>query len=104
MSIYDFTPEELEEIRIADESMDRRRGPKKDAFGWGGDRRSATAKAKNMNHPGNALWEFRVSRGLTQRELEEQMLVCQQEISKMERGVRPISEYVLRWMEAHKDG
>ena len=104
MSIYDFTPEELEEIRIADQSMDKRRRPRKDAFGWGGDRRSATAKAKNMNHPGNPLWEYRVSRGLTQRDLAEKMTVCQQEISGMERGVRPISEYVLRYMEAHKDG
>lgn len=104
MSIYDFTPEELEEIRIADQSMDKRRSPRKGAFVWGGDRRSDTAKAKNANHLGNALWEYRVSRGLTQRGLAKEMTVRQQEISKMECGVRPISEYVLRYMEAHKDG
>ena len=67
---------------------------------WGGDRRSAVAKAKHLNHPGNPLWEYRVSRGLTQRDLAEELYVVQQTISDMERGRAPISQYVRSWLEA----
>ena len=65
---------------------------------WGGDRRSTAAKAKHCNHVGNPLWEYRVSRGLNQRDLAEEMYVAQQTISDMERGKRPISPYVRDWL------
>lgn len=65
---------------------------------WGGDRRSAMAKAKHINHLGNPLWEYRVMRGLTQRELSDEMYISQQCISSMERGTARISEYVRRWL------
>lgn len=68
---------------------------------WSEDRRNAVAKAKHMNHPGNPLWEYRVSRGLTQRDLAEELYVVQQTISDMERGRSPISQYVRSWLEAH---
>ena len=70
---------------------------------WGGDRRSAQAKAKHLDHPGNPLWEFRVSRGLAQRELADMMYIAQQTISDVERGQRPISPYIANWLEEHKD-
>lgn len=66
---------------------------------WGGDRRSAMAKAKHINHLGNPLWEYRVGRGLTQRELAEEMYLCQQNISCMERGALPLNEYTKNWLK-----
>jgi DNA-binding XRE family transcriptional regulator len=65
---------------------------------WGGDRRSAIAKAKHINHIGNPLWEYRVMRGLTQRDLAEEMYISQQCISDMERGRLPLSKYVREWL------
>lgn len=66
---------------------------------WGGDRRSPTAMAKHINHLGDPLWEYRVSRGLTQRDLAEEMYICQQSISDMERGRAKISKYVRGWLQ-----
>jgi len=71
---------------------------------WGGDRRSEMAKAKHINHPGNRLWEYRVSRGLTQRELAERLYVTQQCISCMERGATRISAYTQQWLDAQEKG
>ena len=65
---------------------------------WGGDRRSETAKAKHCNHPGNPLWEYRVSRGMNQRDLAEEMYISQQTVSDMERGRIGISCYVRGWL------
>lgn len=65
---------------------------------WGGDRRSPQAQAKHINHLGNPLWEYRVSHGLTQRELAEEMFICQQCISDYERGRLPLSKYVREWL------
>ena len=66
---------------------------------WGGDRRSTTAKAKHINHLGNPLWEYRVSHGLTQRDLSEEIYISQQCISDMERGRAKISKYVRGWLQ-----
>ena len=65
----------------------------------GGDRRSTIAKAKHINHPGNPLWDYRVSKGLTQRQLAEQLFICQQGISSMERGETRISADIYQYME-----
>ena len=65
---------------------------------WGEDRRSPTAMAKHINHLGNPLWEYRVSLGLTQRDLAEKMYISQQCISDMERGRAKISTYVRGWL------
>ena len=61
----------------------------------GGDRRSDKA---HVNHVGNALWEYRVMNRMTQRELAEEMYICQQTISEIERGRMPINEYVQGWL------
>lgn len=66
---------------------------------WSGDRRSHTARAKHINHLGNPLWEYRVSHGLTQRDLAEDLYISQQCISDMERGRLPISKYVRGWLQ-----
>ena len=70
--------------------------PKKNKCG--GDRRSKAAKAGHVNHIGNPLWEYRITRGMTQKELSERMFVCQQSISDMERGRLPITPYVYKFM------
>lgn len=66
---------------------------------WGGDRRSAMAKAKHINHLGNPLWEYRVMRGITQRDLAEEMFISQQCISSMERGKSKLSAYTIEWLK-----
>lgn len=66
---------------------------------WGGDRRSAMAKAKHINHLGNPLWEYRVMRGITQRDLAEEMFISQQCISSMERGKSKLSTYTIEWLK-----
>ena len=38
-------------------------------------------------------------RGLTQRDLAEEMYISQQSISDMERGRLPISKYVRGWLQ-----
>lgn len=64
---------------------------------WGGDRRSEKA---HVNHLGNPLWEYRVMHRLTQNELAEEMHMCQQSISDMERGRLPINDYTKNWLTA----
>ena len=66
---------------------------------WGGDRRSVVAKAKHINHVGNPLWEYRVTHGLTQRDLSQEMFISQQCISDYERGRIKLSKYVLEWLK-----
>ena len=110
MSIYDFTPAELEEIRRADAMIElaeqRRRKKMRHGYSpnWGGDRRSERAKGTHINHLGNPLWEFRVMNRLTQKALAELMHMSQQNVSDMERGRIRINEYVLQWMEDHPEG
>ena len=106
MSIYDFTPAELEAIRKADEQIERmmRMKRKRHAANWGGDRRSEHAKGAHINHLGNPLWEYRVMLGLTQKVLAQRMHVSQQNISDMECGYLKINDYVLQWMKDHPEG
>lgn len=110
MSIYDFSPEELEAIRRADaeieraETRRRKKNRKRFSPNWGGDRRSERAKGTHINHLGNPLWEFRVMNGLTQKTLGKRLYISQQAISDMERGRISISEYVLQWMKDHPEG
>ncbi|MBP5460756.1 MAG: helix-turn-helix transcriptional regulator [Lachnospiraceae bacterium] len=70
--------------------------PKKNKCG--GDRRSKAAKAGHINHVGNTLWEYRVMRGLTQKELSQKMYVSQQHLSDMECGKRKITPYAIEYM------
>ena len=94
MSIYDFTPEEMEEIRIFDASINKR----------GGQKRYSRGVIGSVSHKGNALWEYRMTRKIDQRTLAEEMGLCQQSVSRMERGDTPISRYAAEWMEAHPNG
>lgn len=45
------------------------------------------------------MWEYRVSHGLTQRDLAEEIYISQQCISDMERGRAKISKYVRGWLQ-----
>jgi len=101
MSIYDFTPAELEEIRRADDEIERyyRERKRRSTQNCGGDRRSAEFKTKqHNNHLGNPLWEYRVKRNVTQRELAKELHITQETISAMERGKSRISRYVMEWL------
>lgn len=86
MSIYDFTPEELEEIRKADREMDKRRG---------------RPRRGSSTHPGNPVWEYRRKLGITQHQLSERMRISERSISGMERGTIEVTPYALGWIEAH---
>ena len=64
----------------------------------GGDRRSPRAA---VSHPGNRLWEYRQSRGITQCQLAEEIHLAQQTISEMESGISKISDYAHAWLSTH---
>ena len=68
-------------------------------YTWGGDRRSPKAPVK---HPGNRLWEYRISRGLSQNELAAEMFISQQCVSRMENSNNSaLSKYALEWLDEH---
>ena len=99
--IYDFTPEELEEIRRADEEIERRYRAKKrrNIYNCGDDRQHTDILMKqHNNHIGNPLWEYRVKHNITQRQLAKQLYITQTRISAMERGKQQISSYVMDWL------
>lgn len=104
--IYDFTPEELEEIRRVDAEIERREYLKKhgmkadhDTTNCGGDRRSDKRRAfERLNRVGNPIWEYRVKHNISQKELAKKMYVSQGSISEWERGVSKISQYALEWL------
>lgn len=105
MSIFDFTPEEMEAIRQADAEIEeyyRKRKLKKNGVGSGGDRHSAAFMTKQRAaRTGNPVWEYRMSHNLTQKQLANMMHVTQETVSAMERGKSKISQYVADWLKAH---
>ena len=100
MSIYDFTPAELEEIRRADEEIERRSGNKRRITeNCGGDRRSAEFKARQRdNYPGNPLREYREKHNLTQNELAVKLFVSRSTISDIECGKTKMNRYIKEWL------
>jgi len=103
--IYDFTPEELEAIRRADEEIEERirarqaQKARRDTSRCGGDMKSAERKKyERLNRIGNPIWEYRVKYNLTQRELAKQMYITQETISAWERGKCKVSRYALEWL------
>lgn len=107
--IYDFTPEELEEIRRADAEIERRESVRKhgcdterDTSNCGGDRRSEKRhNFEAINRIGNPVWEYRVKYNITQRELAKRMYTTQETVSSWERGKCKIPAYVLTWLQEH---
>lgn len=100
--IYDFTPEELEEMRKADAEIERResmRNHGRDTANCGGDRRSYGYHHKQSAiRMGNPVWEYRVKHNLTQRELAKRMYTSQETVSAWERGKCKVSKYALEWL------
>lgn len=107
--IYDFTPEELEEIRRADAEIERRESMRKhgietgrDTSNCGGDRRNNKRhEFERINRLGNPVWEYRVKHNITQRELAKRMYTTQETVSSWERGKCKIPAYALTWLQEH---
>ena len=106
--IYDFTPEELEAIRRADEELEERirakraQKERRDTSKCGGDMKSTKRKEyERINRIGNPIWEYRVKYNLTQRELARRMYTTQETVSAWERGKCKIPPYAIDWLREH---
>lgn len=84
VSALEFTEEEMKLIQEADQTLDKRRGP----------------KIRNKVHP---VKEFRARHNLTQAQLAEMMWMSKGAIEDIERGKSAVSDYVLRWMAAYDE-
>lgn len=105
--IYDFTPEELEEIRRADAELEariraNRREIESDASNGAGDKRGEKRHSfVNINRTGNPVWEYRVKHNITQRELAKKLYTTQESVSAWERGKCKIPPDVIDWLREH---
>lgn len=101
--IYDFTPEELEEMRKADAEIERREYMRKhgrDTTNCGGDRRSGKYhEFSRIKRTGNPVWEYRTAHKLTQKDLANQMHTSQESVSSWERGKCKIPVYAIEWIK-----
>lgn len=92
MSIYDFTPAELEEIRRADAELERHGRPKS-----GRGRKPGEIPPKNRE--GNPVYDFRYAHGLTQARAAEIFDCTNTTVRNWETGKSRIPKRVLNYID-----